>query len=62
MERKDKFRETRLNNDIFQLTIKMNQNIATIEEQEKLAIKISIQKTKKGNSHGRYEHPQTKMP
>ena len=47
MERKDKFRETRLNNEIFQLTIKMNQNIATIEEQEKLAIKISIQKTKR---------------
>ena len=47
MERKDKFRETRLNNDIFQLTMRMNQNISTMEEQETLAIKISIQKTKR---------------
>ena len=47
MERKDKFRETKINNDIFQLTMKMNQNISTMEEQETLAIKISVQKTKR---------------
>ena len=44
---KDKYRETKLNNEVFNLTIKMNNNVSTIEDQEKLAVKISLQKTKR---------------
>ena len=47
LERKDKYRETKLNNEIFTLTMKMNNNQSTIEDQEKLEMKISLQRTKR---------------
>ena len=47
LEMKDKYRETKLNNEVFNLTIKMNNNVSTIEDQEKLAVKISLQRTKR---------------
>ena len=46
MRRADKISETELNNLIFQLTLKMNNNEATEKEHEELALKISVQKTK----------------